>query len=383
MINVDNKKSCCGCKACEQSCPINCIKMETDNEGFWYPVVDYAKCINCNKCERVCPIINKTEFSDEVISAYAARSTREDLLMASSSGAIFSEISIRVLKKNGVVFGAAFSDDYTVVHKYIESIDDLNKLQGSKYVQSDIGESYKVAKGFLEAGRLVLFSGTACQISGLKYYLEKEYSNLLTIDVLCHGVPSPLVWKKYLEELKTTLNIEKINAITFRDKEIGWYNYRYLINYNDDVRYCENFLDNDYMKLFLQNVSLRPSCHDCKFKNLKRQSDITLGDCWGIENIIPEMYSKKGVSVVIVHSEVGKNIIDALGNDIDIREYDVDKLLPSYADSRKSVNPHYNRQKFFSKVNSVNKISKLVSYTEESLVHKVFRKIIKIRKVLK
>lgn len=380
MINIKNKQECCGCYACEQACPKKSIEMIVDEEGFWYPEVNEAQCVNCGLCEKVCPVQNAVHKEEKVINSYAAYVDEDEVRSVSSSGGIFTILATNILKQGGVVFGAAFDDKYDVEHIAVESLEELYKLQGSKYLQSKVGTSYKEAKDALDSGRCVLYSGTACQIAGLKGFLRKEYDNLFTIGVLCHGVPSPKVWRKYNDE---TAKGRKIEKIFFRNKETGWKSYSVEIDYSNGDRSMSHFLNNAYMKLFLSDICLRPSCHACKFKGLDRPADLTLGDCWGIENVMPEMDDDKGTSVILVHSDKGERILDEISSQLVIKEGEVDRLLPPGADSRKSVGEHKNRDKFFKELNEGESIEQLLKLLEPSLTTKVKRKVKRILRHVK
>lgn len=373
MINIVNKEKCCGCSACSSICPKQCIFMNFDEEGFAYPNVNKDICVKCGLCEKICPIIRNEYTKDVKVKAYISYTNDYETRMKSSSGGLFSMFAEKILNDGGVVFGVAFDDEFLVHHISIENIEDLKLLQGSKYLQSNIGNSYKKAKNFLNKGRKVLFSGTACQIAALKAFLGKEYNNLFTIDVLCHGVPSPKVWQRYVRE-KESIYKSSLNKVNFRNKSTGWKRYSFEMEFSNFKKYSDIFNINDYMKLFLSDICLRPSCHDCKFKSLNRPSDITLGDCWGIENYMPDMDDDKGTSVVLVHSESGKEMLESLKDKISLREAEVDKALPPTADSRKSVKPHPNRKKFFNKFNKGVSISNLVRLTEPSFIKKCIRK---------
>lgn len=231
MINVTSKELCCGCEACIQKCPKQCISKKVDNEGYFYPSVDKDICIDCNLCVRVCPILNDYEIRKPQF-VYAAKNKDEEIRRNSSSGGLFFEIAKNVIQQNGVVFGAKFDKNWNVVHDYTENVKGLYEFQGSKYVQSNINGAYRKVETFLKANRLVLFSGTPCQISALLHFLRKEYQNLLTLDVVCHGVPSNKVWKKFLEE-ELGDNINKINSISFRNKDDGWLKFKNTQNIID------------------------------------------------------------------------------------------------------------------------------------------------------
>ena len=378
MINITNNANCCGCGACSQACPVGCIQMKSDREGFLYPHLDMKKCVNCHLCEKVCPIITKKNVSNKVQSSYAAFSKDEDLLKVSSSGAIFSELSIYVFNNGGVVFGAAFDENMMVKHICIDKKEDLNLLQGSKYLQSNMGEAFKSAKKLLDKGQLVLFTGTACQISGLKSFLAKEYDNLLTVDVLCHGVPSPLLWKKYLTEMRRKNSNKKVVSVLFRDKTSGWNNYSHTVVFENGYRYSENHNSNLFMKLFLSNICLRPACHNCRFKELERQSDITIGDCWGIEKTLPEMNNENGVSVILTHTNKGDETLKMISDRVCIKECDTDIVLPPTSDARNSVLPHRNRKKFFKKLRRTRNVSGLVKCLAPPLKTRIIKKIQKV-----
>ena len=374
MVSIDKKKDCCGCKACEQACPLKCIKMIEDNEGFWYPHVDLSNCISCNKCEKVCPIKNKSNNANSICKTYAGQSLDEKLVKKSSSGAIFAELALGVIKQGGVVIGAAFDDSYTVKHICIEKEDDLYRLQGSKYVQSDINNTFKQAESFLINGRKVLFSGTACQVSGLKKYLAKEYDNLISVDVLCHGVPSPLAWKKYIAEMAKGSPKENVAAVSFREKRQE-YPFYFRIDYKNGTSFSEPVQDNLFMKLFIRNFSLRLSCYSCKFKDLQRDSDITLGDCWTAGKSIPELKNKKSISVIIAHTVAGEDIIKSLTDRICLFDGNVDLLLPPDEDSRKSVRPNLKRKAFFNALVKYERFSDLAKFEKPSLIRRIYWKI--------
>lgn len=306
MIHITEPKKCCGCNACVQACPKHCIRMQEDSEGFLYPFVDRESCIDCGLCERVCPVINQNEPQKPVVTLAAVNSD-ESVRLASSSGGIFTLLAERTIDNGGVVFGAAFDENWDVKHLCIDSKSELPKLRGSKYVQSIIGNCYKEAKAYLSAGKEVLFSGTPCQIAGLKRFLHKEYKNLKTVDVVCHGAPSPMVWRMYLDEVSSMYNIAQITDIKFRDKTEGWKNFSLSIKYKDkegaEKTFRETLNENVFMRCFLSNLCLRPSCYACPARNGKSGSDITLADLWGAENICPESDDDKGVSLVLLRNK--------------------------------------------------------------------------------
>ena len=366
---MNRKQDCCGCTACQQICPVQCITMEPDEEGFLYPKINEDSCIRCDQCKTVCPILTPLLPAGET-KTYVGYARNEEIRRQSSSVGIFSLAAQFVLKRGGVVFGAAFDDAFQVRHIGIESEKDLWRLRGSKYVQSSLDNTYPQVRQYLAAGRWVLFSGTACQIAGLKKYLGKAYDRLLTIDVLCHGVPSPKIWKLYLEEQERKHH-GKITSIQFRDKRLGWKLYSIRILFADGGEYAVPFPDDIFMNMFLANIDLRPACHDCRFKEFPRVSDMTIGDCWGIENYMPEMDDDKGTSLFMVHSPKGERILEAIREDLAVKEAELDHFLSGGGDLRKSVDMHPNRKKYWAGVYRGESLDVLHGYVRKSFLQKV------------
>lgn len=310
MIQIEDKKHCCGCEACRQVCPKACIRLERDEEGFGYPVVDLERCIECHRCERVCPFM-KLGAPREPLAVYAACATDEGLRETSSSGGLFTLLAEETIRCGGVVFGARFDETWGVCHDYTETVEGLAPFRGSKYLQSRIGDSYQRAEQFLKEERPVLFSGTPCQIKGLVHYLGRAYDNLTTVDVVCHGVPSPMVWQRYLTTLRAGQG--EITGISFRDKSVsGWRRYDFVVQSTEGESVRQFYGDNIYMRGFLHDLYLRPSCHACMAKGGRSQSDLTLGDYWGVERTCPDLDQaldeNKGTSVVLIHSAQGQRL---------------------------------------------------------------------------
>ena len=371
MITLSEKSQCCGCEACAQICPKDCITMEEDNEGFLYPHIDISLCIGCNLCEKICPELNPITNINEPISIYAAKNTNESVRLVSSSGGIFSVLAEQIIEMEGVVFGALFNEKWEVYHGYVDNKQDLKRMYGSKYVQSRINNSFIDARRFLREGKFVLFSGTACQIYALKRFLGKDYPKLLTVDVICHGVPSPKVWKRYLEEIS---HGRIIKSIKFRDKVTGWKNYSSIVEYENTQSDCLR----NFMSLFLSNYILRPSCHSCLFKNGRCTSDITLGDFWGINLILLDFHDDKGISVVLMNRE--SLFIDLL-KFIDYKKVTTNDALLRNPSFKVPVKMHPNREFFFflfNKTNSVLKSYRMVRSTNPFIrIYRIlFRKIL-------
>lgn len=364
MIKVTNKIECCGCSACAQRCPKVCISMMEEEEGFLYPQVDQTICINCGLCEKVCPILN-TNTNEEYLpkATFAAYNQNESERLQSSSGGVFSLLARSVLNCGGVVFGAQFSQEWQVEHTHIDSVSELYKLRGAKYVQSRIGNTYSEAENFLKDNIPVLFSGTPCQIAGLKSYLRKEYENLITAEIICHGVPSPKVWRMYLQDLCRKKNIHEINQICFRDKATGWKHYSFSIRYNQkgkEKKISEHYTQNLYARGFTNDLYLRPSCHSCSFKSLRSQADFTLGDFWGIQHIDPKMDDDKGLTAFLVNTEKGLSFLKDL--DIHTKEFDYRNVISGNPSLVKSTKLTEKRHLFFKTFNSDDsKVSDIIS----------------------
>ena len=375
MKNICDINKCTGCTACYNICPRGAIEMVEDQLGFLYPKINQVKCINCGLCKKICPILNASN-NISINKCYAAYAKEKKYSNNSSSGGLFPIIATKVLNENGIVIGAAFEKN-VLKHIYIDNINDLIKLKGSKYLQSDLGNIFKTIKKNV-AEKIVLFVGTPCQVAGLKAYLNKDYDNLITIDLICHGVPGPKVFNKYVCELEKNNN-DKLISYDFRDKSTGWDTYSNCITFNNKKIKQYNY-ENDYMKVFLSNVALRESCYNCNFKLGNKYSDITLGDFWGIDNIIPDMYSKNGVSAIIINTNNGLKIFNAIINDIEYRDCNIESIVkynPSLCESSK-INK--NRNVFLKNINkySFKKLTK--KCTDISLFKKIiyfFKKIIK------
>lgn len=346
MIKITDKSECNGCYACKNVCPKNCILMNCDSEGFWYPTIEENRCIKCELCIKVCPVLNdKHNQVRTQPKAFAAYNKNEKIREESSSGGVFTIIAEYVLNQNGVVFGACFDNEFNVVHSYIEDKKELNRFRGSKYVQSKIGDTYKQVKEFLVSGKVVLFTGTPCQVGGLLSYLGKEYSNLITHDIICHGVPSPKVWKKYIE-FREKIADSQTKQISFRSKVVGWKRFSMLFSFKNDKEYYQIIGNDFYMKAFLKDGCSRPSCYNCSFKNINRQADITLADFWGIQYINPKMDDDKGTSLLIINSDKGNRIFEEIEHLLVWEEAELNKAIEHNPSMIKSVVTNDKRKLF-------------------------------------
>ena len=402
MIDIRDKSQCCGCEACVQRCPKHCVALVEDAEGSLYPKVDASVCVDCGLCEKVCPVINQSD-ERQPQAVYAAINPDSDVRQSSSSGGIFSALADAVLSQGGVVFGVCWDKEWRLVFDYAETRDDLYRFRGSKYLQAHVGDAYIKAEQFLKSGRQVLFTGTACQIAGLKKYLRRDYDNLLAVDVICHGAPSPQVWKKYLDEQLRFIEQNRgsryqIESINFRDKTVGWKNYNFFIGLKGADGKVEYFTQpssqNIFMRGFLRDFYLRPSCYSCPAKSGKSGSDITLGDFWGINQLKPEIDDDRGISAVMVNTLRGASWIGSLSLEQYSMSYDDvcrynSALVRSvaYPSQRVKFFERYSKESFFALVNDLCRISltrRVVNKVKAILsrVKRVFKRLLFIGKKL-
>lgn len=383
MISINKKESCSGCHACYSVCPKKCIEMERDEEGFLYPFVDLSKCINCGLCESICPIINKNDKENQNTVCYAVKYNNEKIRKESSSGGVFTAIASAIIKNDGVVFGAAYDENFMVEHISVNSEEELKCLRGSKYMQSVINDNYKKVEEALLSNKPVLFSGTPCQIAGLKAYLKKDYDNLYTQDVICHGVTSPKMWGMYVRRLENKYK-SKIVKVNFRDKEKAWKKYNVTFMFEDGQVISQPFFENVYMKAFLKNLILRPSCYECSFKGIDRQSDITLADFWGIENVLPEFDDDKGVSLVVLHTKKGQDIFNNISNNLMFEKVEIETAIKENPSAITSSHKHGMRDKFFKRATCENFDKLTEKYVSQSYAKKLINKTKRlIKKLLK
>lgn len=314
---VQEKESCTGCGMCAAICPSSAIQMQMDPHGFLYPTVDAAKCTDCSLCARKCPVSIPPQVSacTDVLTGYAKDET---LLSSSSSGAIFPVLAAEIIHRGGIVFGAAFDENFNVVHTTAETLSELATLCSSKYVQSRIpADCYLHVKKALADGRWVYFSGMPCQVAALKSYLSWEYETLITQDTACHSVPSPMVWKDYAATLEKQHG-GKLTSFSFRNKATGWEVYHIHAAFDNGKEFRQPATENPYQQGFLKGLYSRNSCFSCRFKGIERCSDITLTDYWGVKGIQPEAYNPQGTSLILLHSDKGRALLESCRDKLQI-----------------------------------------------------------------
>ena len=294
--------------------------MEPDEKGFLYPNVDRSVCLQCSNCETVCPVLNKERFHKPVESVfYGCKNSDDSVRLASSSGGFFYELAKSVIDKGGIVFGVRFSDDLKkVYHSWADTMENVRHMMVSKYVQSEIGHSYVEVMDYLQKGRTVLFTGTPCQIAGLRSFLGEDHDKLILAEIVCHGVPSPKVWDIYLSSLENEYGGKAV-YVTFRDKSRSWRQSDFKVEFDNGQSFVQPNKDNPYMKSFLRNLNLRESCTNCKFKRFTSGADITMGDFWGSTELGQGYSDDIGISIIALHSNKGRDAFNNIhGKLIDI-----------------------------------------------------------------
>lgn len=313
-MNLPKHEKCTGCGSCAAVCPKGCIRMVADREGFLYPEVDESQCVSCKICEKACAVLNSPKVSDSV-ELLAAQNTDALVRQESSSGGVFTALAQRIIQAGGVVCGAVYNEKFMVEHRIAFTMDEVAPMRGAKYAQSHAGHLFRQLKQLLTEGKQVMFVGTPCQCAGLKGYLGQDYDQLLTVDMICHGVPAPAVFESYVNRRRELdANGAPVASINLRNKSTGWSNYAYSVvfQYADGSVYSAPQREDPYMRGFVGDLYLRPSCSDCSFKGIHRCSDLTLGDCWGIWEYSPEFDDNKGTSLLLVQSEKGRKMWDMI-----------------------------------------------------------------------
>lgn len=369
-----NKSKCYGCGACENACSVNALRMFPDEEGFLYPKIDTRKCIECGACKRVCQIHSINNKNTIAPLVFAAKNKDEDVRSQSTSGGMFSVFAEYILEKNGVIYGVAFDEKFNVLHGRAETRDEYRKFLGSKYVQSKTGDSYKRVKNDLKDGRYVLFTGTPCQIAGLATYLGEEVDNerLILCEIICHGAPSPLMWREHINLLEKT---HKSNLVKYknRSKVAGWHGHNEHGFFENGKNDYKSKLSQNHKDLFYAHLIIRPSCYECNYTGFPRMSDFSIADYWGIELCMKEFDDNKGTSLLIVNTEKGKKIFDEVKGNIEYRE---SNLEDAFRDNHKHpAKRNVNRGEFWRDYQEHGYLYVIKKYSEYTTIGKIKRQI--------
>lgn len=377
MATVNNPfvEGCCGCGACLNVCPKNAISFREDAEGFAYPSVDEGKCIDCSLCVKVCPVLSP-DVERLPLKVYAAKNRDLQERIQSSSGGMFLPLAREVLRQGGQVFGVEFSEDFrSARHACASDADGVKRFSGSKYIQSDTGRTYSRTKMFLENGVPVLYSGTPCQIAGLRKFLRKDYENLYTVDLVCHGVPSPGIWRRYMDETAP----EGTASVNFRDKVTGWKRFSLVMkDCSGKVLFSQREDENVFMDGFLKNLYLRPSCYLCPARKGRSGSDLTIADYWHLKKTLPDFDDNTGVGLVLVNTAKGARLFDSV---------DFERVETPYAPAsagnpaiENDFRPLKGREAFFRKAARAKRIVPFIrKYTRDPFALRLRKRLKKLR----
>ncbi len=386
-MKLKHKKDCCGCNACVLICPEQCLKMKVDHEGFNYPEIQSEKCTECGLCQYVCPVLKKTSLPAERYNSpkvLAAWNKNNAVRSKSSSGGVFSVLAEKTLELSGFVAGAVYAEDHTVRHTITNEKSQLDEIRRSKYLQSYTGNLYEGIRELLDEGIKILVCATPCQISGLYCFIGKEHPNLITCDFICRGVNSPKVFLKYLDDLQQRYGA-RATKVNFRNKDYGWHRPATQVDFENGKTYIKEHRDDSYMRAFIENNIIgRPCCYDCQFKGLPRQSDITLADFWGIENIHQHLDNDLGVSLILLNSKKGSAFFDKCASKLFLEESTIEQAGAHNTALVESLPYAQEREEFFKDLDAV-PFSELKSkYLSKSRRHsKIKRFKTKIKKNLK
>lgn len=367
MQQIISKNKCCGCGACLNICPKNAINMVENFEGFLYPEINQDKCVNCGLCKNTCPGVSYTNSNFEMPTFYSGSIKDSMKRKKSSSGGIFVLFAEKVIERGGVVYGVIMDENLNVYHTSAISRSDLSRMQGSKYLQSDLKETYREVEKYLQKQIMVLFSGTPCQIAGLKNYLKQDYENLITIDLVCHGIPSPEVFRKSIDYNCNVNNIDRcsVKNIKFRGKGKKYkpsdMYYYYYYNENNEILYKNNFWSDCYGKAFGSNLILRPCCYNCEYSTFPRIGDITLGDFWGVDKINKKLNDNKGISIIALNNKQGSLFFELIKEDlINCEQITIEDAIRYNPNFYMPSEKHVNREYFFKNFNRIDNLGSLV-----------------------
>ena len=376
LFDATRKSQCCGCSSCFAVCPVGAITLKPDSEGFLYPEINAEICIECNKCVNVCPLKTKRKENLELQKYYAVKHSKKDTILKSSSGGFFTAVSDWILDNDGVIYGVVFDEKLCAVHIRADDKKTRDRMRVSKYLQSNMGDTFKKVKVDLQKGIPVLFTGTPCQIEGIYQYLGKEYNNFYTIDLICHGVPSPLMFSEHIKHIEKKRHTKVVNY-KCRSKVNGWHTHTEEAFFENGKSEAGTLLLQEHKVMFYGGYILRPSCYECQFTNLERPSDITMGDFWGIEKTMPDWDDQVGTSMILINTQKGKELFECLKSDITFRE---SKTYGRQPQLEKSAGKPADRENFWKLYQKYGYEYVAAKYGKNNLKEKVKRRIKKLLK---
>lgn len=372
MIDSIPAEQCTLCGSCYNACPVNAISFKKAYLDFQYPTIDMDRCIGCGRCEKACPLLaDKCKPEPGYPVAFAARSKSEEVRLHSSSGGVFYELASKILSEGGYVCGAVFDEQFHVKHIVSDTQEDLERMMGSKYAQSDVGYCYREVKDVLEKGCKVLFSGCPCQVAGLRTFLGKDYPNLLLVELICHGIPSDHMLQTYIGMQERKYGA-RLTRMEFRNKKKGWHNSSVRMEFENGRVHSEPMTFDTYMQGYFRGVALKESCFSCRFRGFKSGSDLTIGDLWGAEISIPDMDDNNGLSAVIVNSEKGTLFLNR--SKIIRRQFEIDKILKYNQSLLTSFDEGAQRTAFYAYTERYDLERAIETFFQETLLQKAKRK---------
>ena len=372
-IDITYKEECCGCTACKNNCPQKAIEMKADAEGFLYPIIDEKKCVNCGLCKKTCPILNKIIKNEFNPRAFLFQNKDESIRADSTSGGFSSAVGSYVIQNSGIVYGAGYNEEFVVEHQKAKTVEELSKFRKSKYSQSCLKDTFKQVKNELENDNMVCFMGTPCQVAGLKQFLQVDYKKLILVDLMCHSVPSPLVFEKYKNWVLSKLGATEIMDVNFRDKSKYGYKYSMMTVKTNKGVYSEGIDKDPYLRAFFGDYSVRPSCYECKFKTLERVSDITIWDCFNINEIDKSFDDDKGTTRILAQSEKGYNLLKKLNN-VRLKEIELGVATRKVKEMTQSVKSNPKREMFFRDINDTKVMEKYFPITIRCKINGLIRR---------
>lgn len=379
MIEIVSKQKCTGCAACQNVCIKNAISLEPDERGFLYPQIDQKKCVDCKKCVELCPANKADNSGNQILHTYAFRHRENSVLMDSTSGGAFTAISDFILLNQGVIYAAMFDENLTLIHTRATDKKTRDKFRGAKYIQSKIGLIYREVKADLQREKSVLFVGTPCQVAGLHSYLKKDYKNLYMIDIVCHGVPSPKVWQRFIEYLSD--RVGKIVFFSFRYKPNGWHGTRICVKTSSKRILYNTSLTRSFSDIYFKRYSIRESCKHCKYRCEQREGDITIGDFWKYDDHYPMYKDEKGVSLILVNTRHGEELVHKIKKEGKFTDADL-KVIPQYNINQKQDEYSIDGEKFWNDFLTYGYGYVAKKYTEYGLINNLKYKLLTVIKAI-